>query len=306
MAAQSHRDLIGEPNRDAALPNKAGTHVIYSTSQYSFATHSSRSWWTLADLQSGQSSELFSGSSIESALWLGDGNAVLFTNASSDGRTDFWIAPRLNETVGVHRVATVPCPVTNLKIHATTWGKPVTYLFSAMANPDGTLHDHSKMVKPYSSGRLYNSLFVRHWDVYITPERSSLFAGTLSLRGDAYASDSGPRNLLPPPGHGFETPVAPFGAGGDFDISPDGQSVAFLSKTPTLNQATNTQSLIYVVPADGSKHPYPVNDPNSKNSPPARGASASPRFSPDGKRIAYLQMAENGYGPLRSPLPSSV
>lgn len=256
----------------------------------------------MVDLQSGQSSELYPGSSIQYALWLGDGDAVLFTNASSaGGGTDFWIAPRLNERAGVHRAATVASPVINLKIHATTWGEPVTYLFSANARPDGTLYDPTKAVQPYSSGRVYHSLFVRHWGVYITPEKSSLFAGTLSVNGGVYTSVSGPRNLLPPPPSGFETPIPPFGDDGDFDISADGQFVTFISKTPTLNPGTNTQSLVYIVPADGSKPPYAVNDPGNKHSPPARGASASPRFSPDGKWIAYLQMAENKYA-ARAPL----
>ncbi|KAF8543507.1 Alpha/Beta hydrolase protein [Trichophaea hybrida] len=286
-------DLLSAPRQSPALSNKAGTLAIYSHSTYSFKTHSRSSSWTLLNLTSGESSELFPQSNIKAALWLGtDNETILFTNGTSgDGDTDFWVVPHLNETEG-YKAITISGPVSDLKIHAKD--DTIHFLFSSLSNPNGSLYNPRKAHKPHASGRVYESLFVRHWDTYIKPEKSSIFAGTLSLKYNLYASETEPRNLLPPKS-GLETPVQPFGGAEDFDISPDGKLVAFVSKTPMLNPANNTQSLIYIVPFDGSKPPYALNNPDGKHCPPARGASSAPKFSPDDKSIGYLQMSENGY-----------
>lgn len=163
-----------------------------------------------------------------------------------------------------------------------------------MTNPNGTHHNPKKAHKPHASGIVYESLFVRHWDYYLKPERSSIFSGIISLDGDAYTLKSEPKNLLPV-GSGLECPIPPFGGADDFDISPDGKAVTFVSKTPNLNPANNTQTLVYLVPFDASGEPLAVNNPDFSSIPPARGASSAPTFSPDGKSLAYLQMAQNGY-----------
>lgn len=92
---------------------------------------------------------------------------------------------------------------------------------------------------------------------------------------------------------GLESPVPPFGSTADFDLSPDGQTVAFLSKPPDQGAANTTASYIYVVPHSGSKKPVTINPPSESYTP--AGASANPIFSPDGKSVAYLQQDENGY-----------
>jgi len=249
--------------------------------------------WTLVNLTSGESSVLFPQSNINTARWLGtDNDTILFTNdTSGDGDTDFLVVPHLNEAEG-YKAVTVSGLVSDLKIHAID--DTVLFLFSSHSNPNGTLYNPKKAHKPHASGRVYESLFVRHWDTYIKPEKSSIFVGTLSLKDNIYTSRSEPRNLLPS-GSGLETPVQPFGGAEDFDISPNGKLVAFVSKTPTLNPANNTQSLVYIVPFDGSKSPHALNNPDGEHSPPARGASSAPKFSPDGKSIGYLQMSKNGY-----------
>jgi dipeptidyl aminopeptidase/acylaminoacyl peptidase len=93
-----------------------------------------------------------------------------------------------------------------------------------------------------------------------------------------------------------ETPVQPFGDQGDYDITQDGSKVAFLTKAPEKPKANFTTSYIYVVPFDGSKVAYAINGPKNAGTPKhARGASAAPRFSPDGKYLAYFQMDDEIY-----------
>jgi dipeptidyl aminopeptidase/acylaminoacyl peptidase len=86
-----------------------------------------------------------------------------------------------------------------------------------------------------------------------------------------------------------ETPVQPFGDQGDYDLSPDGKTVAFLTKSPDLPKANYTASYIYLVPHDASEVAVPVNGPGTTAPKTAQGASGYPRWSPDGTKLAYGQ-----------------
>jgi dipeptidyl aminopeptidase/acylaminoacyl peptidase len=88
-----------------------------------------------------------------------------------------------------------------------------------------------------------------------------------------------------------ETPDRPFGGTGDYDISPDGQLVAWWSRNPDLPITNVTQSSIWLQPFDGSSEAKPINPLDGANTPPnARGYSVAPVFSPDSQYIAYFQM----------------
>lgn len=79
----------------------------------------------------------------------------------------------------------------------------------------------------------------------------------------------------------------------DYDLSPDGTKIAFLTKDVNLPLANFTSSQIYLVPFDGTaKDAVPINARGSTKYPDAQGASANPRFSPDSTKIAWTQ--QNG------------
>lgn len=77
----------------------------------------------------------------------------------------------------------------------------------------------------------------------------------------------------------------------DYDLSPDGTKVAFLTKDINLPLANYTSSQIYLVPFAGtSKDAVPINARGKTKYPETQGASANPRFSPDSSKIAWTQM----------------
>lgn len=93
-----------------------------------------------------------------------------------------------------------------------------------------------------------------------------------------------------------ETPDPPFGGTADYDISPDGQLVAWWTRNLDLPVANNTQSTIWLQPFDGSSNATEINPFEGANTPEnARGYAVSPTFSPDSQYIAYFQMDINGY-----------
>lgn len=89
---------------------------------------------------------------------------------------------------------------------------------------------------------------------------------------------------------------------GDYDLSPHGDKVVFLTKAPELPKANYTASYIYLVPHDGSSVAKAINGPGSKAPAEAKGASGAPRFSKDGKKVAYFQQDGISYESDRSKL----
>ena len=81
--------------------------------------------------------------------------------------------------------------------------------------------------------------------------------------------------------------VPPFSLGGpdDYDISPDGQEVCYsMNADPVPAASTNTD--LYVVPIAGGQ---------SRKITATPAADASPRYSPDGKYLAWRAQFRAGY-----------
>ena len=242
-------------------------------------------------------------------VWVGPTNtSILYINSTAGGvqggvtlYTSDVLTP--NQTT---MVASLDAQYQGLKAVNTPDGN-INFIVNAMAYGNGTVYNEALAPTPYSTARFYEDIFIRHWDTYLTMERSALFSGTLEQNSGAYSlSSAGLKNLLvgiEAPVTRPETPVPPYGDQGDYDITPDGSTVAFLSKAPQLPKVNYTASYIYVVPHDGSSVAAPVNGPDtSAFSDGHQGASAAPTFSPDGKSIAYVQMDGISYESDRNKL----
>lgn len=166
----------------------------------------------------------------------------------------------------------------------------MNFVYTASAYPNGTMYNSATAPKKYTTGRVYTSLFVRHWDSYIEDWRNSLFSGSLVQKDGAWElSSSKFVSLLA--NTKLESPIPPFGGTDNYDTN--GDQLAFVAKDPQTNQAINTVTYVYVVDLKGGAAPKPINLPS--RSYKLNGASTSPSWSPDGKKLAYLQMPENGY-----------
>ncbi|MCC6587542.1 MAG: S9 family peptidase [Bryobacterales bacterium] len=122
--------------------------------------------------------------------------------------------------------------------------------------------------------RVLTSLLYRHWDQWQGPRRKHLFV--VPVEGGA------PRDLTPGP-----RDVPPFSLGGpdDYAISPDGNEVCFAMNADP-DQATSTNSDLYVVPITGGETRKVSDNPAADN---------SPAYSSDGRYIAYRSQTKPGF-----------
>lgn len=182
-------------------------------------------------------------------------------------------------------------PVSNLKIKQlddSTFAVAVT----GLATPSGELYNPETAKKPYSTGKVYTSLFVKHWDAYVTENTNTIFYGALKKTGKSFElSPPGLINALQGHSVKLESPVPPFGGSGDFDISASG--IVFVAKDPKLCPANYTKTDLYYIPLrDFTNKPTTPQIVKTGN---LRGYSNSPVFSPDAKSVAFTRMKSDRY-----------
>ncbi len=178
------------------------------------------------------------------------------------------------------RLADFPVDIDNLRVSPD--GKLLAFSAEVYVDcPDlacSAKRDKDKASKK-STGRVYDSLFARHWDQWYEGKRNHLFVMPL---------DGGPAIDLMK-GIDADGPTRPFGGTEDYCLSPDGKWVALSFKGPMGSQeAWSTNEDIWLIPTDGSQPPKNITADN-----PAR--DSSPVFAPSGQALAYLAMKRPGY-----------
>ena len=161
---------------------------------------------------------------------------------------------------------------------------------------------------PQATGRLVTDLNYRHWDEYVEsiphPFIADVTANGISTGVDMLA------------GEPFECPMKPFGGVEQLDWSRDSKSIAYTCrKKKGVKYAVSTDSDIYLYDVATGKtvknlcKPEGYVEPeinttktlrnqsvnsaeNLKNNP---GYDQNPKFSPDGKYVAWQSMAHDGY-----------
>ncbi|KAI1817242.1 dipeptidyl-peptidase-like protein V precursor [Poronia punctata] len=306
--------MLVAPRRSTANVNPSGKIALFTSTTYDWDTDKASTTWQILDVATGNIRLAPLDSSVSEVVWVGDKDtSILYINGTNDeipGGVTLYTADVGANEFSPTLVASLNAPFQGLKAAQSKSGD-IHFVVNSLAFWDnGKAYNPDLVVPAKTSGLLYDANFIRHWDTYLRPERYAVFGGKLSkCKGYPTHAKPTPGTSCPPfkgelknllwgidaPVTRPETPVQPFGDQGDYDISPDGRHLAFVTKAPELPKANYTSSYVYVVPQDGSKVAVQVNGPGSTAPKAAQGASASPHWSPDGKKLAYLQQDGNDY-----------
>lgn len=125
--------------------------------------------------------------------------------------------------------------------------------------------------------KVFTRLFYRHWDEYVEDKRQHLFV---------MAAEGGePRDVTPGDRDAYPTSTT-FSVGDDFTFSPDSQYLVYTA-APERDEAWSTNYDLCRVSITGGK----VECLTKGNA----AADGSPRFSPDGKQLAYRAQHRPGF-----------
>ena len=193
-------------------------------------------------------------------------------------------------------------------------------------SPDGKkvilLHsiDYYEVIKknpddlPKATGRLVTDLMYRHWDHYVESIQHP-FVADVTAEGIKDGID-----ILE--GEPYECPMEPFGGMEQLDWSSDSKAIAYTCRKKTgLAYSISTDSDIYIYNIGTREtknlckpegYVEPVIDPTTSmkyqkvNAPENLknnvGYDTNPKFSSDGKYVAWLSMERNGYEADRNRL----
>ncbi len=122
-------------------------------------------------------------------------------------------------------------------------------------------------------------LLYRHWTEFKRGKRSHLFV----ISAEADAAGRQPKDLTP---GDFDVPPFSLGDPTAFAFSPDSKEICFARNTDK-DEATSTNNDLFLVSVTGGDAKR-ITDTN-------KGSDTTPRYSPDGKYIAYRSQLRNGY-----------
>ncbi|KAJ2008617.1 dipeptidylpeptidase [Coemansia thaxteri] len=166
----------------------------------------------------------------------------------------------------------------------------ITFIASVYPNASLAESKARMAAKKRDSAQLYDNLWVRHWDEWITLRKPTLFS--VKLEEDKEDDDDEVKrvgkeiNLLKDM-PAFHDPLLRWSVD-EYVVDSQGRNAAFVVRTPETDLSSKTSVDIYVVSIDGTGKPRLLTG-NIK------GASSAPVFSPDGQRLAWLQIEEQAY-----------
>lgn len=208
-------------------------------------------------------------------IWSNDGNWIYFLSTRS-GSSQVWrIAVNGGEAT---QVTDMPLNVDNLKLSPIGKHLAVTMEVFPNATPKETKKKLKEIEKQKYSGRIYDKLFIRHWDTWKDGRRAHIFV--MPIDGSDVVDVM--------KGLDVDSPLKPFGGSEEFTFTPDGKGIVYTASSAGNEAPWSTNYDLYYVPIDGSA---PAKNLTEKN----KAWDTTPVFSNDGKTMAYLAMKRPGY-----------
>ena len=214
-----------------------------------------------------------------SPRWAPDSRTLYFLSTRS-GSSQVW---RIRTDGGeATRVTNYPLDVGTLKVAPRGDVLAISMdVFPECAELRCTKEKLDARAKDKATGRIYDKLFIRHWDTWSDGTRSHLFSARLAADGTAETPVDLSKSL------DADIPSKPSGDDADFEFSPDGATLVFSARIAGRTEELSTNFDLYQAPVDGSSAPRNLTGDN-----PAW--DAQPVFLKNGD-LAWLAMDRPGF-----------
>ena len=214
--------------------------------------------------------------------WSADGRRIFYLAKAGERMQIYSIAP---EGGGARQVTDLPVDVEGFRVSPD--GRHLAASLAVFTDCQGDLACTRERLNAReagkASGRIYDKLFVRHWDAWADGRRNQLFLLALDAAGTAAGA---PRLLT----RGIEgdVPSRPFGDDSEYVFSPDGGMLYFNARIARHDEPWSTNFDIWRVAIEGGAAPENLTAGN-----PAW--DGYPLVSPDGGTLYYLAMKRPGF-----------
>jgi dipeptidyl aminopeptidase/acylaminoacyl peptidase len=209
-----------------------------------------------------------------SPRWAPDSRTLYFLSARS-GQTQVW---RLSLSGGeATRVTDYPLDIGALKVSPTGDRIAVTMeVLPDCAELRCTKDKLAAREKNKATGRLFDHLFIRHWDAWSNGTRSHLFSARINADGKADTPLDLSKSL------DADVPAKPFGGDEELAFSPDGSTLVFSARIAGRTEPWSTNFDLFQVPVDHAAQPRNLTEAN-------HAWDTQPVFLKNGD-LAYLAM----------------
>lgn len=210
-----------------------------------------------------------------SPRWMPDGKSLLFLSSRS-GSMQVWRIPL--DGGEAEQITREPLDADHLVIAPN--GKLIAYAMEVFPrhSPEETRQQLDEIASRKATGRIYDRLFIRHWDTWKDGRRSHVFVHPLE-GGEAVDVM---REL------DMDAPTKPFGGSEEISFTPDSRQIIFTARNAGRDEAWSTNLDLFLAPVDASAAPRCLTESNL-------AVDTNPVFSPDGRTLAYLAMERAGY-----------
>jgi dipeptidyl aminopeptidase/acylaminoacyl peptidase len=280
-------DMVAMDRVGAPVVSPDGSRIVYTVRSTDVAKNKGHTELYLVDLKSAHPTpQRLTNDAANSTdpEWSSKGDAVYFLSSRS-GSAQVWRLPLNGAKAGAPaRVTDLPLDVDNFRVSPT--GDRLALSMAVFRDCADLACTKSRMeagAKDKATGKIYDRLFVRHWDTWADGRNAVLYSLPLDASGKAGTTPVSLSGSLD-----GDVPSKPFGDRDEYRFSPDGKNVVFSVRIAGKTEAWSTNFDLYTVPAAGGQAPRNLTPDN-----PAWDTKGV--FSPDGRTLAYLAMARPGF-----------
>jgi len=251
-----------------------GKQVIFNQKEYDLENDKGVSHLYIMSVSGGDAKQISDGTSVYEAHWRPDGKKIGYLSMAS-GSLQLWeMNPDGSNAKQVSKM--------DIEIGNWAYSPDMKHIsFTSEVKIEESLADKYPDL-PHATGRAYDNLMFRHWTQWHNYAYSHLM---ISDYADGDMSNTYVDVMKDEP---HDSPTKPFGGSEQIAWSPDGKSIVYACKKKVGKD--------YAVSTNTDLYQYVLSSGQTENlTEGMMGYDLDPVFSNDGKQLAWMSMAQDGF-----------